>query len=83
MYSHSKLDSARRADEGGSGKAAGGGGPREMVDSQGDQAGWDEHDLMLYFCGNTKAAKERHRKKQEDSARRMEQWRQGMTSISG
>ena len=82
-YTIQKLDSARGAGEGGSGNAAAGGGPGEMVDSQRDQARWDEHDLMLYFGGNTKAAKERHRKKQEDSSRRMEQWRQGVTSISG
>ena len=79
-----KLDSARHPNEGGDGgdgNAATGGGPGEMLDSKGDQARWDEHDVMLYLWGNSPAAKERHRKKQEESTQRMEQWRQGVPSI--
>jgi hypothetical protein len=36
-------------------------------DKNKEHAGWDEDDVMLFFWGNSKAAKERHIKKQEES----------------
>jgi hypothetical protein len=77
-----KCDAARRVDEGGGGNALVGAGHRELLDSEEDQAGWDEDDVMLYFWGNSPAATERHRKKQEESTHYMEQWRQSVPLIS-
>jgi hypothetical protein len=51
------------------------------VDSEG-QALWDEDDVMLFFWGNSKAAKERHCKKLEESTRHMEEWREGVAQDS-
>jgi hypothetical protein len=50
-----------------------------MLDAMEEQAEWDEHDVMLFFWGNTPAAVERHRKKQDESTQNMEQWRQGVS----
>lgn len=71
------TDTARHADEGGENVVAGGG-PEEMLDLEEDQARWDEDDVMLFFWGNTQAAKERHAKKQEERIQYMEQWTQGV-----
>jgi hypothetical protein len=76
-----KRDAARRADESGGGIAAARDGRGEMLDAE-DQTGWDEDDVMLFFWGNSHAAAERHRQKQDESVRNMEQWRQGVRSIS-
>jgi len=46
------------------------------------QATWDEDDVMLFFWGNTRAAKERHLKKVEEIIERMEQWRAGVAEDS-
>ncbi|KAF8342474.1 hypothetical protein F5887DRAFT_974428 [Amanita rubescens] len=48
-----------------------------MVESEG-QAEWDEDDVMLFCWGNTKAAQERHLRKANEDARRIEQWRGGV-----
>jgi hypothetical protein len=37
---------------------------------------------MLFFWGNSKASKDRHRKKLEESTRHMEQWREGVAQDS-
>ena len=39
---------------------------------------WEEDDVMLFFWGNTKAARERHLKKAYEDAHRIEQWRGGI-----
>jgi len=36
--------------------------------------GWDEDDWMLFFCGNTPAARERHRAAEEESSNRIGRW---------
>ena len=43
-----------------------------------EQAEWDEDDVMLFFWGNSKAAKDRHEKKQLELTQRMEHWREGV-----
>jgi Fe-S cluster biosynthesis and repair protein YggX len=68
----------RDTDEVGGGN---GSGIEEIVDSEG-QAQWDEDDVMLFFWGNSNAAKDRHRKKLEESTRHMEQWREGVAQDS-
>jgi len=77
-----KRDAARRVDDGSDGNAAARDGPREMLDSEEHQSGWDEDDVMLFLWGNSRAAGEHHCKKQEESTLYMEQWRQGVWSIS-
>ena len=42
------------------------------------KAGWDEDDVMLFFWGNSKAARERYRKTHEAKRENLEQWRQGI-----
>jgi hypothetical protein len=54
----------------------GGAGTGEMVESE-DQV-WDEDDVILFFWGNTQAAKERNLKKVGESTRRTEQWREAV-----
>jgi hypothetical protein len=46
------------------------------------QAQWDEDEVMIFFWGNSKASKDRHRKKLEESTRHMEQWREGVAQDS-
>lgn len=72
-----KRDASRSMVEDGSGDTPAGDRSLKMVDSEVDKARWDEDDVMLFFWGNSPAAVDRHRKKQED----MEQWRQGVLSI--
>jgi len=52
-----------------------------LVESEG-QAMWDEDDVMLFFWGNSQAAKERNLKKAEEKTRRMEQSRKGVPQVS-
>jgi hypothetical protein len=73
-----KLEDARGAGGVAVGNAPAGAG--EMVDSEG-QAQWDEDDVMLFLWGNSKASKDRYRKKKEESTQRMEQWRQGASQV--
>jgi hypothetical protein len=73
-----KLAKARDPDEAGAGSTTA---SEEIVDS-GDQAQWDEDDIMLFFWGNSQVAAERHRKKQEECGRNMEQWREQVASCS-
>jgi hypothetical protein len=56
-------------------------GAGEMVDPE-SQAQWDEDDVMLFLWGNSKASKDRSRKKKEESTQRMEQWREGVSHVS-
>ncbi|KAI0247736.1 hypothetical protein BJV78DRAFT_1157000 [Lactifluus subvellereus] len=76
--SRSKRDVARAADDGGAGNAAAGPATGELVESEG-QAIWDEDDVMLFFWGNSQAAKQRHLKKVQENTQRMEQWREGVS----
>ncbi|KAG7439223.1 uncharacterized protein BT62DRAFT_976986 [Guyanagaster necrorhizus] len=39
---------------------------------------WDEHDVMLFFWGNSKAARERHAKEEADHREYLEKWRSGI-----
>ena len=43
-----------------------------------EQAEWDEDDVMLFFLGNSKAAKDRHEKKRLELTQRMKHWREGV-----
>ena len=54
-----------------------GAGAGVLVESE-DQV-WDEDDTVLYFWGNTQAAKKRHLKKANKETRRIEQWRGGVS----
>ncbi|KIL57679.1 hypothetical protein M378DRAFT_87561 [Amanita muscaria Koide BX008] len=76
-----KLRAAR--DPGGAvaGSSTAGAGTGESVESEG-QAMWDEDDAILFFWGNSQAAKERHLKKIIENTRRMEQWRGGVPQVS-
>ena len=56
-------------------KSAAGAG--DIVELEGRES-WDEDDVMLFFWGNTPAAKERHRRKDQESSQRMETWREGV-----
>ena len=56
------------------GNAAAAAGTGEMVESE-DKVMWDEDDVMLFFWGNSQAAKERHRKRVNENTERMEKWR--------
>jgi hypothetical protein len=58
-------------------KATARAGAGEMVESEG-KASWDEDDVMLFFWGNTPAAKERHRKKVQETTQQMEAWRESV-----
>jgi len=44
-----------------------------------EEAGWDADDVMLFFWGNTRAARDRHAKQVRETAQRMEQWREGVS----
>lgn len=46
------------------------------VDSE--QLGWDEHDVMLFFWGNSKASTERHAEKERERDRNISTWRSGI-----
>jgi len=43
------------------------------------EAVWDADDVMLFFWGNTRAARDRHAKQVRETAQRMEQWRDGVS----
>jgi len=55
--------------------------PKGMEESRGEGRR-DEYDTMLFFWGNSPAAMERHRKKEEATLEYMEKWRRSMTSFS-
>ena len=42
------------------------------------KAAWDEDDVMLFFWGNSRAARERHLKTSKAKRENLEQWRQGL-----
>jgi hypothetical protein len=44
-----------------------------------EQDRWDEHDVILFFWGNSKAALERHAKKKQERTEYLEDWRAGVT----
>ena len=52
-------------------------GAGDMVELEG-QGSWDEDDVILFFWGNTPAAKERHRKEVQERNQRMEAWRESV-----
>jgi hypothetical protein len=78
---HDRATTINDAGGVGVGNAPAGAGAGEMVDSE-DQARWDEDDVMLFLWGNSKASKDRYRKKKEESSRRMERWREGTSQVS-
>ncbi|KAF5380122.1 hypothetical protein D9615_006287 [Tricholomella constricta] len=65
-----------RGGHGGRGKKATAG-DGEMV-----EASWDADDVVLFLWGNSPVAKEHHRKKVEETTRRMETWRAGVAQGS-
>jgi hypothetical protein len=73
-----KCNEAWAADGAGAGNlTAGAGTLGGLVESEG-QVMWDEDEVMLFFWGNSQAAKERHLKKVDENTRHMEQWREGV-----
>jgi hypothetical protein len=40
---------------------------------------WDEDDVMLFFWGNSKAARERHAQKKQERTAYLEDWRTAVT----
>lgn len=46
-----------------------------------EQRQWDEDDVMLFFWGNSKAARDRHEKKLAEQNERMKQWREGVNKL--
>lgn len=59
------------------GKATASAGAEEMVELDGEVS-WDEDDVMLFFWGNTRAAKERYRRKVQETTQRMDAWRESV-----
>ena len=57
--------------------SAGAGKMVELVELE-FQASWDEDDVILFCWGNTPAAKERHRKKVQETNQRMQAWRESV-----
>ncbi|KAF7971956.1 hypothetical protein HWV62_19423 [Athelia sp. TMB] len=54
--------------------------PKTGAGEAGDaDARWDADDVMLFLWGNTKAARQRRVKEEEEDAQRMEQWRAGVS----
>jgi hypothetical protein len=51
------------------------GGSAEAIDSE--QPAWDEDDVMLFFWGNSKAATQRHAKKEQEREESINKWRAG------
>ncbi|KAF9512137.1 hypothetical protein BS47DRAFT_1345751 [Hydnum rufescens UP504] len=80
-----KREAAQNTNEGGASNTDSGEQPGDepegMVDS-GDQTQWDEDNVMLYLWGNSPVAMERHQKRDEEKSHYVEQWRQGIISIS-
>jgi len=66
-----KRKATRGANEAGSTNTATGDQPSEMVELR-DQTGWDADEIVLFFWGNSPAAMERHRKKEEEKSEYME-----------
>jgi hypothetical protein len=56
-------------------------GAGKIVESE-SQGKWDADDVMLFFWGNTQAAKEHHLKKAHDNTQRMELWRADIPHFS-
>lgn len=75
-----KRNVARDADGVSASNPTAGAGTGGMVDSE--QAQWDEDDVMLFFWGNSNAAKERHHKKYVEHTQGMERWRAGVHQVS-
>ena len=69
-----KLESVQNTNEAGTTDAADGDQPGEST----ERTRWDTDDLVLFFWGNSPAAMERHRKKQEEKLQDLERWRQGL-----
>lgn len=44
-----------------------------------EQEKWDEDDVMLFFWGNSKAARERHAQRDQERTEYLEGWRAGVT----
>ena len=42
----------------------------------------DEDEVMLFFWGNSEAAKQRHLKKVGENTQRLEQWRDSVAQVS-
>jgi hypothetical protein len=74
---HDRTIAIKKREEAKNRAEAGAGAGARLVESEG-QTTWDEDDVMLFFWGNTKAAQERHLKKANEDASRIEQWRGGV-----
>lgn len=76
-----KRSKGQSTGETGAGSSTAGAGTGGLVESEG-QVVWDEDEVMLFFWGNSKAAKERHLKKVGENTQRLEQWRGGVAQVS-
>lgn len=76
-----KRDAAWHTSEDANGNTPAGDRSQKVVDSEDDEPRWDEDDVMLFLWGNSQAAVERHRQKQDENTQYMEQWRQGVLPI--
>ena len=52
-----------------------------LVESEGQVIG-DGDEVMLFFWGNSEAAKQRHLKKVGENTQRLEQWRDSVAQVS-
>ena len=76
-----KRSKGQRTGETGTGSSTAGDETAELVESEG-QVIWDEDEVMLFFWGNSEAAKQRHLKKVGENTQRLEQWRDGVAQVS-
>ena len=76
-----KRFKGQRTGETGAGSSLAGTETGGLVESEG-QVIWDEDEVMLFFWGNSKAAKQRHLKKVGENTQRLEQWRDSVAQVS-
>ena len=76
-----KCSKGQSTGENGAGSSTAGDETGGLVESEG-QVIWDEDEVMLFFWGNSKAAKQRHLKKVGENTQRLEQWRDSVAQVS-
>ena len=76
-----KRSKGQSTAENGAGSSTAGAETAGLVESEG-QVIWDEDEVMLFFWGNSEAAKERHLKKVRENTQRLEQWRGDVAQVS-
>ena len=76
-----KRSKGQSTGETGAGSSTAGAETGGLVKSEG-QVIWDEDEVMLFFWGNSEAAKQRHLKKVGENTQRLEQWRDSVAQVS-